>query len=535
MSERTNISILITLLCLWSCVKKEGQTTRESSAATRPNIIFIMADDHAEKAISAYGHDLIETPNIDRLAKEGMLFRNSFVTNSICAPSRAAILTGKFSHINGKRDNLDVFDGDQETFPKLLRRAGYTTAMIGKWHLKSTPQGFDEWNILIGQGNYYSPRFVSGSDTTRVDGYVTDVITDYVLDFLNRRDTKQPFCLFYHHKAPHRNWMPNVSDLHLYADENLPLPANFFDQYNNRQAAEAADMRIADMFLSADMKLMPDDYDSESGTGGNDHYDAERAWKANYNRMNEKQREAWDAHYMPLNKAFAESKLTGKELAEWKYQRYMKDYLRCIKSVDDNVGRVLGHLDKSGLAENTIVVYTSDQGFYLGEHGWYDKRFMYEESMRTPLIVRYPKEIKAGTVAKQLVQNIDHAATFLDFAGIDIPGEVQGKSLRPVMLDPDHAPFREALYYHYYEGLKGWHSVKKHYGVRTERYKLIHFYHDIDTWELYDLKNDSEEMNNLYNTEGYRDIREDLHQKLKKLKIKYTDIDSNKTKVYNRE
>ena len=508
-----------------SCKKEPTQSVEKEEGIPRPNIIFIMADDHAERAISAYGHTLIKTPNIDRIAEEGALFRNSFVTNSICAPSRATMLTGKFSHINGKRDNLDTFDGDQVTFPKLLQKAGYRTAMIGKWHLKSTPQGFDDWNILIGQGHYYQPEFVHNGDTSTVDGYVTDVITDYVLEYLEKRKTDQPFCLLYHHKAPHRGWMPDVKDLALFADEEIPLPHNFYDEYSDRQAAREAEMKIADMFLSSDMKLMPGYYQEENGKGGNDQFDAEAAWRGQYARMYDEQRQEWDKHYLPINEAFKEASLTGKALAEWKFQRYMKDYLRCIKSVDDNIGRVLDYLDENGLADNTIVVYTSDQGFYLGEHGWYDKRFMYEESMRTPLLVRFPQEIQPGTKPGDLVQNLDYAATFLDFAGVEIPMDVQGRSLRPLMNGTPVPGWRDAVYYHYYEYPRGWHKVKRHYGVRTQRYKLIHFYNDIDSWELYDLQNDPNEMNNLYDHVEYRQVQEDLHAKLEELREKYGDTD----------
>lgn len=521
--RKATILIMISITVLNSCKTYPEKKMESKEASIRPNIIYIMADDHAEKAISAYGGDLIQTPNLDRLAKEGMLFKNSFVANSICAPSRATMLTGKFSHMNGKRDNLDSFDGNQVTFPKLLQKAGYQTAMIGKWHLDSEPQGFDDWKILIDQGNYYCPDFVSKGDTTRVEGYVTDIITDYVLEYLDNRDKNKPFCMLYHHKAPHRSWMPNVKDLDPGLDAEIPLPQNFYDAYENRKAAKDAEMRIADMFLSTDMKLMPEYYEKENGLGGNDQFDAVSEWKARYGRMNEEQQQAWDAHYTPINEAFKNGKLKGKALAEWKYRRYMNDYLKCIKAVDDNIGRLLDYLDKNGLAENTIVVYTSDQGFYLGEHGWYDKRFMYEESMRTPLMIRFPNEIQKGSISKQLVQNIDYAPTFLDYAGVEIPEDVQGSSLRPILSNTENVVWRDALYYHYYEFPKGWHKVKRHYGVRTDRYKLIHFYNDIDTWELYDLENDPNEMNNLYDNLEYMEVRKNLHKKLDELQERYSD------------
>ncbi len=491
---------------------------------TRPNIIFIMSDDHAQRAISAYDGKLIQTPNIDRIAKEGMLFRNSFVTNSICAPSRATMLTGKFSHINGKKDNIDVFDGSQMTFPKLLQKAGYETAVIGKWHLKSAPQGFNYHDILIGQGEYYQPRFVSGKDTSIVEGYVTDIITDKAIQFVANRDTEKPFCMLYHHKAPHRNWMPNTKDLEYFNDGDLPIPDTFFDSYENRPAAEAADMRVANMYLSMDMKLHKQIYGTETGTGGNKKYNVEGAWEASYNSLTPKQKKAWDAHYDTINTNYKNAQLTGDKLTKWKLQRYLKDYLRCIKSVDDNVGRLLKYLDDNNLTENTIIVYTSDQGFYLGEHGWYDKRFMYEESLRTPLMIRYPKEISANSVTEKLVQNVDYAPTFLDFAGVEIPKDMQGTSLRGLLTGKETGHWRNSIYYHYYEYPIGWHFVKKHYGVRTDRYKLIHFYDDIDTWELYDLKSDPKELNNLYGVSKYNAIQEDLHRQLTDLRDKYGDI-----------
>lgn len=501
------------------------EAPREEGMPVRPNIIFIMTDDHAKAAVSAYGSELLQTPHIDRLAREGMLFTNSFVTNSICAPSRATILTGKFSHLNGKKDNEDVFDGDQTTFPKLLQAAGYTTAMIGKWHLRSEPQGFDFYRILEGQGDYYAPEFITRHDTTVAAGYVTDVITDIALGYLDTLDRDQPFCIMYHHKAPHRNWMPNVEDLALFKEDTLPVPENFFDRYQGREAAKQAEMRIAEMWLSMDLKMLPHQYDVEDGKGGSDNFDAEKDYQRNYSRLTAEQREAWDAHYGPVNDQYKKYHLKGKDRALWKYQRYIKDYLRCVKSVDDNIGRLLEYLDKSGLAENTMVIYTSDQGFYLGEHGWFDKRFMYEESLGMPLIIRYPGVVPAGSVNDQLVQNLDFAPTFLDFAGVEVPDEIQGESMKGLLSGKKNQPWRDGIYYHYYEYPHGWHKVKRHYGVRTDRYKLIHFYHDIDTWELYDLENDPHEMNNLYGHAAYADIREGMHQKLKELRTYYGDTD----------
>ncbi len=387
--------------------------TRAPAPPTPPNIIVIMADDHAEKAISAYGSTLIRTPNIDRLADEGIRFSSSFVTNSICAPSRAVLLTGKYSHRNGLRDNRDVFDGSQMTFPKLLQQAGYETALVGKWHLKTEPMGFDIWRVLIGQGHYYRPVFLENGVEVEHAGYVTDLITDFALEFLENRDKEKPFCLLYHHMAPHRNWMPSPQHLDLFSEDELPLPPTFGDDYKGRLAAQEADMRIKDMYLSLDMKLHKQSYERETGTGGNLEFDPEPAWRASYARMTEQEKAAWDARYEPINQAFGDSPPEGAELTEWKYQRYIKDYLRCVASIDDNLGRLLDRLDEQGLSDNTIVIYTSDQGFYLGEHGWYDKRFMYEESMRTPLIIRYPDGITAGQVADTLVVNLDTAPTLL--------------------------------------------------------------------------------------------------------------------------
>ena len=490
----------------------------------RPNIVFIMSDDHAEQAISAYGSTLIQTPHIDRIAHQGIRFTNSFVTNSICAPSRAVLLTGKYSHMNGLRDNRDEFDGSQMTFPKLLQEAGYQTAIVGKWHLKTEPTGFDYWKILIDQGEYYNPDFIEMGAQVRETGYVTDLITDFSIEYLDNRDPEKPFCLLYHHKAPHRNWMPNLKHLELYSEEDPPVPETFWDNYAGRLAAQQQDMRIADMFLSLDMKLFPDSYGTETGTGGaGGSSDPEAAWLHAYNRMTPEQKAAWDAHYDPINLEFKENNLTGRELTEWKFQRYLKDYLRCVASVDENVGRVLDYLDEHGLTENTIVVYTSDQGFYLGEHGWSDKRFMYEESLAMPLVIRYPAEISGAQISDHIVLNLDFAPTLLDYAGVSVPEEMQGVSLRSLMGGTEPPDWRDALYYHYYEYPHGWHSVKRHYGIRTDRYKLIHFYHDIDVWELFDLENDPHELNNLYGDSDYSEIQQELHLRLEELKTGYGD------------
>jgi arylsulfatase A-like enzyme len=491
-------------------------------AAERPNILFIMSDDHAERAISAYGSDLIETPNIDRIAEGGIRFANSFVTNSICAPSRAVLLTGKYSHLNGLRDNLDTFDGSQLTFPKLLQAAGYETAIVGKWHLKSDPTGFDEWKILVGQGHYYNPVFIDNGDEIETEGYVTDLITEFALDYLENRDATRPFALLYQHKAPHRNWMPHPRHFGAQTRE-YPLPATFRDDYAGRPAAAGQDMRIADMWLSNDMKLHARHYETETGTGGNDEWDPTDGWADDYGRMNDEQRAAWDAHYEPIGEEFKEANLTGRSLDEWKYQRYMQDYLGSVAAVDDGIGQLLDYLEENDLVDNTVVVYTSDQGFYLGEHGWYDKRFMYEESLRTPLVIRYPAKIAPEQVNEQLVLNLDMAPTLLDLAGVEIPAAMQGQSLRPLMDGTSPGEWRDAVYYRYYEFPHGWHKVRPHYGVRTDRYKLIHFGGDMDVWELFDLEADPGEMHNVYGQDDYVAIGNALHERLSALQRQYED------------
>lgn len=488
-----------------------------------PNILFIMSDDHAWQAVGAYGHDIAKlapTPNIDRLADEGIIFTNSFVTNSLCGPSRAAIITGKFGHINGFRNNGDSFDGSQQTFPKILREAGYQTAVIGKWHLKSQPQGFDYWRILPGQGMYYNPDFISGSDTSRFEGYVTDLITDFAIEWLEKdRDKSKPFMLMYQHKAPHRDWLPAGQYLDLYHDVTFPEPATLFDDHSGMgTAAREAEMLISEhMGLSMDNKIVPETVDSLGFKPFMNWYAG--SYYANLNRMNQLQRSRWDSVYGKVNDDFVKRLPVGDDLTRWKYQRYLQDYLACIKSVDDNIGRILRYLDEKGLAENTIVVYTSDQGFYLGEHGWFDKRFMYEESFRTPLVIRYPRMIKAGSVSSNLVQNIDHAPTFLELAGIEIPGDLQGMSMVPLFKGAGQG-WRESLYYHYYE-FPGIHMAKRHYGIRTSGYKLIHFYNDIDEWEMYDLEKDPMELNNIFNDDSYITVRKDLLHQLDSLMLYY--------------
>jgi arylsulfatase A-like enzyme len=465
-----------------------------SSAADRPNILFIFADDHAAHAISAYGSQINETPNIDRLANEGMRFDNCFVTNSICGPSRAVILTGKYRHMNGFLRNGNRFDGSQQTFPKLLQQAGYQTAVIGKWHLASDPTGFDYWNVLIGQGPYYNPPMIENGKRVKYEGYTTDILTDHALNWLqNGRDKSKPFMLMYQHQAPHRPWQPGPNYLTKYDGEEIPEPPTLFDDYSGRgTAAQQQKMTIAHHLTPFDLKLTPP------------------------KNLTPEQLETWNRAYDPKNKAFEEANRSGDDLVRWKYQRYIKDYLRCVASVDDNLGRVLDYLDESGLAKNTIVVYSSDQGWYLGDHGWFDKRWMYEQSLRTPLIVRWPGEVEPGTTNRRFVSNLDFAETFLDVAGVKTPGDMQGRSLVPLLRGESPDDWRDSFYYHYYE-YPGAHSVRRHYGVRTERYKLIYFY-NLDEWELYDLAEDPNELQNRYGDPAYAETVEELKQELNRLR-----------------
>ncbi|CAG7608923.1 N-acetylglucosamine-6-O-sulfatase [Paenibacillus solanacearum] len=446
------------------------------NAHTRPNILFIMSDDHASHAMSCYGSRINETPNIDRIANEGMRFDNCFCTNSICSPSRAAILTGMYNHLNGVKSINDDFDGRQMTYPKLLQAEGYQTAIVGKWHLghggDADPTGFDYWTVVPGQGHYHDPVFIEMGERKRYPGYVTDLTADFCIDWLDRRDKDRPFMLMCHHKAPHRPWEPAAKYANLYEDIEIPEPETFYDDYSNRaQAAHEAKMRIdRDMKDQVDLKGLPPEG------------------------------------------------LTPLEQKKWRYQRYIKDYLRCVASIDENVGRLLDYLDKEGLTDNTIVVYTSDQGFFLGDHGWYDKRFMYEESLRMPFVVRYPRVIKPGSVTEAMTLNIDFPSTFLDYAGVAIPKEMQGHSLRPVFEGMKPDDWRTSMYYRYWMHLDEHHNVYSHYGIRTDRYKLIYYYAEAlgtsgsmeekrpPEWELFDLDKDPHELNNVYSDSAYAEI-----------------------------
>ena len=461
---------------------------------TPPNIVFIFTDDHAQAAISAYGSPYHETPNIDRLAREGVRFDNCLVTNSICAPSRATVLTGKYSHLNGQLTNGQLFDGTQQTMPKLLQEAGYETAMIGKWHLRSEPTGFDHFQVLIGQGPYYNPPIRTATDTTIIEGYTTDIITDLALNWLDDgRSEDKPFLLMYQHKAPHRNWQPGPDHLTMFDDTTFALPPTFYDDYATRSAAAPqAIMRVDDHLNANDLKITPP------------------------RNLTDEQIATWMEAYGPKNDDLRATGWQDDELDEWKFNRYLKDYLRSVQSVDDNIGRLLDYLDEHDLADNTVVVYASDQGWYLGEHGWYDKRWMYEPSLKTPFVVRWPSQVDAGQVNESLVSNVDLAPTFLDMAGAEIPADMQGRSIVGTLKNGTDLDFRDAFYYQYYE-YPGAHCVRRHYGVRTDRYKLIYFY-GIDEWEMFDLQEDPDELNNIYASADHADIRAGLETRLSELR-----------------
>lgn len=489
-----------------------------ASSGRRPNIIFILSDDHAYQAISAYGSRLAVTPNIDRIAREGCLFTRAMVTNSICGPSRASLLTGKYSHKNGYKLNEQRFDPDQPVFPQLLRDSGYQTAWIGKWHLGSLPRGFDYFRILNGQGQYYNPDLIGPHDTTRVQGYVTNIITQLTEDWLNGRDTTRPFCLIVGEKATHREWLPDIPDLGAYDGKDIPLPADFHDTYQGRRAAADQDMTIGKtMRLQEDLKV---------------HADYEHS--PTYDRFNVAQKKAfYDYYENKVSREFDIRKDTGEALLRWKYERFLKDYLSVARGMDRNIGLLLQYLDEHGLAGNTVVVYASDQGFFLGEHGWFDKRWIYEESLRTPFIMRWPGVIRSGSKVSAITLNIDWAPTLLEIAGVRKPADMQGESFLP-LLDgrlpedtrrSDEAGWRKAMYYHYYEYPQP-HHVYPHFGIRTERWMLVRFYGPGNFWELYDLQKDPEEMKDLYGAPGYGAVTEGLKRQLRALIVQYDDGDA---------
>ena len=501
---------LLTLFLFLSFLEQGAVAQKSISKKARPNIIFIFSDDHAYQAISAYGSKLTTTPHIDRIAKEGGLFTNAIVTNSICGPSRATLLTGKYSHKNGyKRNDRTLFDTSQALLSRTLQQSGYQTAWVGKMHLNSLPVGFDYWNVLPGQGQYYNPDFISQpSDTTRYKGYVSDLITQFSIDFLEKREEDKPFFMIVGHKATHRSWLPDLQDLGSFDDKVFDLPSNFYDDYKNRYAAQHQDMTIdKTMVLEQDLKI--DINYNKNGI---------------YNRFDPEQKKQFKAYYDKVSAEFHAKKLTGNALIEWKYQRYMNDYLSTAKSLDRNIGKLLDYLDQSGLSDNTVVIYASDQGFYLGEHGWFDKRFIYEESLKTPFLIRYPGVVKPGTQFEQLMLNIDWAPTVIDIAGGKVPTEMQGVSFLPLLNSKSQAktPWRSKAYYHYYEYPQP-HGVHPHFGIRTDRYKLAYFYGGGDAWELYDLKKDPTEVANIYGGKGMESITKDLKQNLKKLMVVYED------------
>jgi len=479
--------------------------------AKQPNIVFIFSDDHAYQAISAYNHPLKlnATPNIDRIAKAGTRFDRCIVPNSICGPSRACVLTGKYNHVNGfYNNNNSRFDGSQVTFPKLLQKVGYQTAVVGKWHLVTDPTGFDHWHILPGQGIYYNPPMIDNGQRVKHEGYTTDLITDFSIDWLKKRDKSKPFMLMCQHKAPHREWSPALRHLGHDKDRKYPEPDTLFDDYSGRGKAEKSqDMTLEKTFSKLDAKLV-----YPPG-------------------INAEQKAKWDEYYKPRNEAFEKAKLTGKDLTRWRYNRYLHDYLGCIAAVDDGVGRVLDYLEKEGLADNTIVVYTADQGFYLGEHGWFDKRWIFEESLRTPLLVKWPGVTKPGSTSDKMVSNIDFAPTFLEAAGVPVPAEVQGRSIMPLLKGETPKDWRKSFYYHYYEH-PGPHNVARHYGVVTDRYKLVRFYQpQFDYWELFDLKTDPKELKSVYDDPKYAETRKELETELARLRteLKVPDSDPAET------
>jgi arylsulfatase A-like enzyme len=475
-----------------------AEAPAQSKSGKLPNIVFIFSDDHAYQAISAYDdpRQLIQTPHIDRLAKEGMRFNRCIVANSICGPSRASVLTGKYSHLNGFYNNTNSrFDGSQITFPKLLHAAGYQTALFGKWHLVTDPTGFDEWHILPGQGVYYSPAMIHNGRHVQHQGYTTDIITELSLDWLRNREKDKPFLLMCQHKAPHREWLPAIRHLGHDHDRSYPEPPTLFDNYAGRGRAEHdQDMTIAKTMTALDLKLVPP-------VG-----------------LTARERGAWDAYYEPRNGAFYAANLQGNALVRWKYRRYLHDYLACVKAVDESVGRLLKFLDDEGLVGDTVVVYSSDQGFYLGEHGWFDKRWIFEESLRTPLLVHWPGVAKPGSTCASLVSNIDYAETFIAAAGLPVPGEMQGRSLIPLLKGETPRDWRSSFYYQYFEYPLP-HRVRPHYGVVTYRYKLVRFDRpDLDEWELFDREKDPQELRSVYGDPSYATVVAGLQRELDRLR-----------------
>jgi N-acetylglucosamine-6-sulfatase len=502
--------------------KDKSNVTETKATAQRPNILFLFSDDHAIKSISAYGGplaDVAPTPSIDQLARQGAVFLNSFCANSICGPSRATILTGKHSHKNGfMRNTGKGMDQTQWTVAKELQANGYNTAVIGKWHLKTTPVGFDHWEIFPGQGSYYNPVFVQQDGSNkRFEGYATDLTTDKAINWLDSRDDNKPFFLMCQHKAPHRTFAPALRHLDAFNGVQIPEPETLFDDYANRSSTLARNQMEIDRHF---------DWAYDAKVRKNERGDVvlpkpDRYGTPEYNRMTNQQKQVWDAHFGPQNQAFLADfkagKLSHQEIVRWKYQRYMKNYLATVKAVDESVGRMLKYLDDNGLAENTIVIYSSDQGFFLGEHGWYDKRWMFEESFRMPFLVRWPGVVKPQSQPTELIQNIDYAPTFLEMAGLSVPAEIQGNSLVPIM-NGTVKKWRESLYYAYYEF--GEHAVPQHFGVRSMTHKLF-FFPATNEWNMFDLTNDPQEMVNVHNQPKYKRVQASLEQEFDRLRVQY--------------
>lgn len=513
--------ILLTLLAALFAAPFANAQTKPEVRSPRPNVIFVFSDDHATHAMGCYGSTFARTPNLDRLARGGMRFDSTFCGNALCGPSRATVLTGLFSHGNGFMRNGNRFDAEQETFPVVLQRQGYATALFGKWHLESTPRGFDAWAVLPDQGHYYNPDFDTKDGRVREHGHVTDLTTQLALKWLETgRDPAKPFVLMCQHKAPHRNWMPDLQDLELYRDEELPVPATLFDDHRGRaKGAARTEMQVdRDLALQYDLLVEPLESERPRLRG------LDASWDTMLGRLDDEQRSAFLAAFRSENEAFRKANPQGEELVRWKLQRYLKNYLRCIAGVDRSVGQLLDWLAAHPEIErNTIVVYSSDQGFFLGDHGYYDKRWMYEESLRMPLLVRWPGHVTEGSVCKALVQNVDFAPTFLEAAGASFSRPVHGRSLLPLLSGTTPADWREEVYYHYYES-KATHRVPAHFGVRTERYKLIRYYEpDEDAWELFDLDTDPHELHSLADDSRFADVRRDLEHRLEAARARLAD------------
>ncbi|MEZ5980121.1 MAG: sulfatase [Planctomycetota bacterium] len=508
--KRTASTSVLAALLLTAC--RSPEETRHAPVAasgSRPNILFVYCDDHATAALGCYGASHAPTPAIDALAAQGLVFDRAYCANAICAPARATVLTGRYSRANGVTTNAEVFDPASSTFPKQLQAAGYETALFGKWHLKSDPTGFDTWEILPDQGSYYEPDLHGPDGDRRVHGHCTEVVTDLALDWLREeRDPSKPFCLMVQHKAPHRAWRADSGDFDAVEEGSLPEPATLFDDWSGRSAAASSTtMTIAnDLYLEYDLKVPLVDGEPANGP--------DRWAKSVDGRMDAEQRAAWDAFYGPANAAFRADTPRGDDLVRWKYQRFLADYLRCVAGVDRSVARLLAELDELGLADDTLVVYTSDQGFFLGEHGWYDKRFAYEPSMRFPLVVRWPGRVEPGTRDAHLVQNVDFAATFCDLAGVAAPDGAQGASLVPLLTGDPPVVWRDAVYFRYEE--VGIHDVEPHRAVRTDRYKLLRF-DRLGASELYDLRADPDELVNLAERTEYAPLRRSLEEELERL------------------